>query len=342
MGTGGLGGAGTGAGGASGGSAATGGGGAAGAANGGGGGAAAAMPDQLIFLGTQGGPQYTLTRGESSSVLVIGGQPYLVDCGYGTLRALVQANVNFLNIGHIFLTHLHDDHVTDLAALLGHQWTRGRQDPTTAYGPFGTDEIVSAALAFHAANIRIRMADEGRTVSPNDLMHGQVIEATAAAASVYSDDNVVVTSIENHHYPEESKANLPDRSLAYRFDSAMRSVVFSGDTTYSDRVVALAQGADILVCEAIDVVSTRVAFDMMVANGAYGDNPEGVWDHIVGTHTPLDDVGRMATDAGVSTVVINHLVPGALNPMQTDQMYIDQISPTFAGEIIVSADQMIL
>jgi ribonuclease BN (tRNA processing enzyme) len=119
-------------------------------------------------------------------------------------------------------------------------------------------------------------------------------------------------------------------------------VVFTGDTTYSDRVIELAMDADILVCEAIDVVSTRVAFDAMVANGAYGDNPEGVWDHIVGTHTPCEDAGRMAAAANVKTLVINHLVPGALNPDQMDQAYIDQISPHFTGNIIVAADQMVL
>jgi ribonuclease BN (tRNA processing enzyme) len=254
----------------------------------------------------------------------------------------VQANVNFLNIAQIFLTHLHDDHVSDLAALLGHQWTRGRQDPTTAYGPHGTDELVAAALAFGAANIRIRMADEGRTVSPVDLMSGVVLTATETATEIYQDERVVVTSVENTHFPEASKTNLPDRSLAYRFDSATRSVVFTGDTTYSDRVIELARDADILVCEAIDVVSTRVAFDAMVTNGAYGDNPEGVWNHIVETHTPCEDAGKMATAANVRTLVINHLVPGALNPMQMDQAYIDQISPHFSGSIVVAADQMIL
>jgi len=51
---------------------------AAGAA--GGRGTAASQGMRLILLGTQGGPNLNLTRAETSSVVVVDGQPYLVDC----------------------------------------------------------------------------------------------------------------------------------------------------------------------------------------------------------------------------------------------------------------------
>jgi ribonuclease BN (tRNA processing enzyme) len=283
-----------------------------------------------------------MTRGETASVLVIDGQPYLVDCGYGAFRALVQADVNFLNIAKFFLTHLHNDHVSDVAALIGHQWTRGRKEPTTVYGPYGTDELVAAAVAFNAADARIRTADEGRTLKAIDLFSGVVVPPSEMPTKVYEDARVVVTAVENNHFPDATKAAVPDRSLAYRFNSASRSVVFSGDTAYSERLIALAKDADILVCEAIDVVATRANFDAMVAKGAYGDNPEGIWKHIVETHSTCADAGKMATAANVKTLVINHLVPGGLSPSQTDQSYIDQITPSFSGKVIISADQMIL
>jgi ribonuclease BN (tRNA processing enzyme) len=321
-------------------------GGTAGGAGGGGGegtgGQTGAAGDQLIFLGTQGGPTFAIGRGESAAVLLIGGVPYMMDCGYGALRGLVQAGVNYLEIGQIFLSHLHDDHCSDVAALLSHQWTRSRKDPTVVHGPYGTDDLVDAAIAFSAANVRIRTADEGRTLSPEALFSGIALDASETPTVIYQDDLVTVSCIENTHFPDETKELVPDRSLAYRFDSAERSIVFSGDTTYTERVVALAKDADILVCEAIDVIATRANFDQQVAMGAFGDNPEGIWNHIVGTHTPCEDAGRMATDAGVQTLVLNHLVPGGLDPNQTDQDYIDQVTSTFSGEVIVSADQMIL
>src|SRR5690606_5103108 len=63
-------------------------------------------------------------------------------------------------IANVFLTHLHDDHTSDLAALLSHQWTTGRIEPTTVHGPHGTRALVEAAVAFGAANAAIRLVDE--------------------------------------------------------------------------------------------------------------------------------------------------------------------------------------
>src|SRR5262245_43964185 len=79
----------------------------------------------LVLLGTQGGPNINLTRSETASALLVDGQPYLIDCGYGTLRALVQAGIRLVDVGSVFVTHLHDDHTADIAAFLTHKWTNG-------------------------------------------------------------------------------------------------------------------------------------------------------------------------------------------------------------------------
>lgn len=321
---------------------ASGAGGPAGAKVGGGAPPAGKTPDKLVMLGTQGGPQYTLIRGETASALIINDQPYLIDCGYGTFRALNQAGINFLKIARVFLTHLHDDHTADLPAFLGHQLTRGRTEPTTVYGPHATDELVTAIVAVNTPSARIRQADEGRKVLPAALFKSVVVPAKDVPTKVYEDGQVVVTSVENTHYSDSFRKSMPDRSLAYRFDTPTRSVVFSGDTAYSDKVVRLAKNADIFVCETMDTVATRKAFDAQVAKGAYHDNPEGVWNHIVASHSPCKDAGRMAAEAKVKTLVLNHLVPGGLNPHHVDSSYVDQISPHFSGKIIVAADQMVL
>ena len=64
---------------------------------------------------------------------------------------------------------------------------------------------------------------------------------------------------------EESKRRMPYRSLSYRFDCPGRSIVFSGDTAYSAGLVKLARGADVFICEAIEVTSMRQAFERMFA-----------------------------------------------------------------------------
>jgi glyoxylase-like metal-dependent hydrolase (beta-lactamase superfamily II) len=93
-------------------------------AQGGGAAAAPAPPPkgtQLVLLGTQGGPNVNLRRSQASNAVVVDGRPYLVDCGYGAVRSLVAAGIGYQQLGTGFITHLHDDHTADLAALLTFQ-----------------------------------------------------------------------------------------------------------------------------------------------------------------------------------------------------------------------------
>src|SRR5690606_89281 len=276
--------------------------------------------DRLILLGTQGGPNYTPERGETASALVVRDATYLIDCGYGTLGALIEAGLNYLEVGRVFLTHLHDDHTADLAAFLSHQWTSGRVTPTVVHGPYGTKALVEAALAFGAANAAIRLADEARSVEPASLFRGVDVSASDEPAEVFRDERVRVSAAENAHFPDDVRTRMAHRSIAYRFDTPSRSIVFAGDSAYTASVDALARNADVLVCEAMEVAAMRRAFDAKVAAGAYADNPEGIWEHIAGTHVSTEDAGRMAQEAGVKTLVMNHVLPGALGNL-SDETY---------------------
>jgi len=296
----------------------------------------------VIMLGTQGGPNFNLQRGETASLIIVDDVPYLVDCGYGTMQALRRAGINFLTIPGIFLTHLHDDHVADVASLLSHQWTQGRVMPTTVHGPYGTDTLVDGALAFASANADIRFVDEGRSIRADSLIRANVVPATHRIHTVFEDERLKVTSIENTHFPDWAKAEMAYRSLSYRFDTADRSVVFSGDTTYSENLITLARGADVLVTEVIEPVILRAWFDDVVAAGGYQDNPENIWKHIVETHLKTEDAGRIAQAAGIGTLALHHLLPGALVPDLEDSYYLTGIRQHFQGEVIVGHDGLVI
>ena len=295
----------------------------------------------LVLLGTQGGPNFNAERNESANAVVVDGRVYLVDVGEGALGGLRKSGLSHRSIGRVFLTHLHDDHSADVASLLSHQWTDGRTEPTVVAGPSGTAELVSAALQFGHANATIRLVDEARSIEPADLFRGEDLEATPAPKEIYRDDRVTVSSIENTHFPEAAKQQMPYRSLSYRFESRDRSIVFSGDTAYSANLVRLARGAQVFVCEAMEVASMRQAFERMVANGAYADNPEGIWKHIVDTHTSTVEAGRMAAEAEVGTLVLSHLIPGALQPLP-DEVYLAGVRQHFDGHAVVGKDLLVL
>ena len=87
-------------------------------------------------------------------------------------------------------------------------------------------------------------------------------------------------------------------AFAYRFDTADGSVVFSGDTTVSDDLIALAQGADILV--------------HCVADLAYLEQ-HGMTDaelqRMAALHTDVTEVGSVAERAQVEELILTHYLP---------------------------------
>jgi len=314
-----------------------------------GGGAAASPPAnqngmRLVLLGTQGGPNVNTRRAQGSNALVVDGRPYLVDCGYGAVRSLVAAGLGLQQINTGFITHLHDDHMADVAALLSLQWTGTKRQPTDIYGPFGTAAMVEAALAFTRANTEIRMTDEGRTIRPEQLFHGHDVPAQAMPVPVFKDDRLSVTAVESTHYPARATAKMPYRALAFRFDADGRSVVITGDTAYSKNIVGLARGVDLFVCEIIDEPQYE-ANQAAAARARAAGNEISVAQHVVETHSNNELVGRMASEAGVKTVVLTHLLPGSNRPDAAeypDSSYIDGVRKFFSGEVIVGRDLMVL
>ena len=296
----------------------------------------------LVLLGTRGGPGIDLTHSQTASAVVVDGQTYLVDCGYGTVRQLVASNVGYLQVSTIFFTHLHDDHTGDLAALLSYQWTNGKTTGTDAYGPSGTAKLIDAAVSVIRTNVEIRTVDEGRTVDPRQQFHGHDSPAAASPVQIFKDDRVSVTAVENSHYPDRSKARMSHRSLALRIDSKQRSIVFSGDTAYSANLVGLARGADLFVCEILDPTVMQQMRERAAAAAAAG-NPDNIFRHVAETHSSPADVARMATEAKVKTVVLNHQVAGAAGSLGYPVTgFIDAVRQGFSGEVIVGQDLMVL
>jgi ribonuclease BN (tRNA processing enzyme) len=139
------------------------------------------------------------------------------------------------------------------------------------------------------------------------------------------DDNVKVTAALVNHPPV-----VP--SFAYRFDTAKTSIVFSGDTTPFDNLIKLAQGADILVHEVLHKPSLARLL-------ARVPNADRLLEHIVASHTTHIDVGKVAKEAGVKTLVLTHFVP-ADDPSVTEEMWAEGPRQNFGGKIIVGKDLM--
>src|SRR5581483_10362640 len=94
---------------------------------------------QIVFLGTAGGPPLRLDRSEPSTLLIVDGREYLIDCGVGTMRRMLEAGVHSDQITTIFFTHLHPDHDLGLADVMENDFFQlkgGNSAQTIAiYGP---------------------------------------------------------------------------------------------------------------------------------------------------------------------------------------------------------------
>ena len=93
----------------------------------------------------------------------------------------------------------------------------------------------------------------------------------------------------------------------------------------------MANGADVLVHEAMYVPALEKYIRAQVAAG----RPVKEADH-----TPLEDVGRIANEAGVKTLVLSHLTP-AIDSI-TDDAWRAPVAKPFTGEIIVGKDLMVV
>ena len=276
---------------------------------------------RLILLGTGGGPRPKKNASSTAQVIVVNGVAYVVDCGDGVARQLVLAGVPPPSVRHIFLTHHHSDHNADYGNLLLLSWAAGLTSRVDTWGPPPIAQMTKLFLEMNAFDINLRIADEGRVplaplIQPHEISTGGL---------VMQDDNVKVTSALVDHPPIE-------KAFAYRFDTADRSIVISGDTAMSRNLIALARGADVLVHEVLWLPGV----DRLVARVP---NASTLKEHIIASHTSAEDCGRVAAMAGVKTLVLSHLVPPD-DPAITDQMWMSAARKHFKGTIVLGKDLM--
>jgi len=290
----------------------------------------------LITLGTAGGPLPRRERAQSSNLLVVNGTPYLIDAGDGATRRIVQAGHDFRQVGKVFITHAHSDHTNGLATLLNAQWEYQRRELTDVYGS-GVEALVKGAIAYLTPNAEIRWA-EGKRTRMSDVFRGHDI----APGAIYQDANVKVTAVENSHFnfAPDTPGHGKYRSYSYRFETPGRVVVFSGDTGPSKALTELAKGADLLVTE-VTIVDDVI--EVMKRNGNWqvksAEEKAGWIQHMKEEHVTPEDVGRMASAAGVKTVVMTHLTP-SVDPKDDFQRYADGAKKFFSGSVLLAKDLM--
>jgi len=276
---------------------------------------------RVVFLGTKGGPRVGIGASNPANLVMVNDTPYVVDCGMGVSRQLVNAGVALASVKYIFITHHHSDHNLEYGNLVYNTWAAGLSSPICSFGPAGLEQMGRDFWQLNKFDVETRIEDEGRP-DPRKLLIAKDITADGA---VLQTDDVKVTAFRTPHPP------IVD-NFAYKFETPGGVIVFSSDTNYNPKLAEFAKGAHVLVHECLYLP----AVDELVLRTKNGATLK---KHLLESHTSTEDVGRIAAAANVRVLVLSHFVPGDF-PNLTDDDWTRGVKKNFSGRIIVAKDLM--
>ena len=175
--------------------------------------------------------------------IIIQDKSYIVDFGPGIVRQAnklyTQDNDAFIslkpsNLEVAFLTHLHSDHTTGYPDLIFTPWVLERDTPLKVFGPKGIKSMTENILEAYGSDIRYRI--DGSEPANETGWNVEVDEIDEGI--VYKDDLVEVVAFKVSHGSWEN-------AFGYKFTTADKTIIISGDTAPSDKLIEMAKGSDI-------------------------------------------------------------------------------------------------
>lgn len=211
-----------------------------------------------------------------------------MDAGSGTLAQL-QRHARLDELDAIWISHMHADHTADLlTAYYGALYADVRLTaPIPLYGP----PSIADRLAHFLTNTPVRSPIES-AFAVEELHEGHQVHVGP----------LTLTSRAVAH-------GIP--AFAVRIEAAGRSLVYSGDTAACASLTGLAQGCDVLLCEAES------------AKTPAKDEPVH--------HTP-EDAGQTAGSAGAGQLIVTHV-----GPFLTPQQAVARACTRFDGPVDYAA-----
>ncbi len=265
---------------------------------------------KVTLLGT-GSPRPSVDRNGPAVLVEVSGKYLLFDSGRGVVQRLQQLDIPTSEIQQVFLTHLHSDHISALDDIWLTGWIYQRPEPLNIYGPNGTKSFVEHLRQAYFYDVQLRNQYSGL-----DLKSGAMIANDIKPGVIYSEDGVKVTAFLVDHQPV-------DPAYGYRIEFGERSLVISGDTTYSQNLIDHSRGVDLLIHEI-----------MSVEDNILERNPR--LQKIQNYHTNTQQLAKLLNEIKPRVAIMTHVIIVGTS----EEEVLQKVKDNYAGELYMGKDLM--
>jgi ribonuclease Z len=266
---------------------------------------------KVTVLGSAAGVP-TPERGLPAILVEVEGELVLFDCGEGTQRQMMKAGYGLCRKMRIFITHLHGDHIFGLPGMIQTMNLLNRVHPLEIYGPPGLkkfiEETTVTTMSEPVFDLSLRLVSEGEVYRGKRYRIEGAWGDHSRASMAY---RMIVGESPGRFRPRRARAlEVPEGPLWSELKSGRRItlrdgrvveprdvlgepvpgkiLVYSGDTRFSQNIVRLATGADILIHEGT------------LASGLRD------WAEMEG-HSTAEAAARVAKEAKVKRLILTHV-----------------------------------
>ena len=247
-------------------------------------------------------------RAETCILVAAGDDLFVVDIGDGSNQNLRSWNIDFSDIQAVLITHLHSDHIADLPGLHQNAWVVGeRSSKLKVYGPEGVDQFTQGIEMAYAHDYVFRNEHHGDAIAPLEYAGFDTSVIDLNNPVIFDNGQLKITAFRVVHEPIEP-------ALGFKFEYKGRSLVITGDTSYTQSVIDNSMNVDVLFHEAQANHMLAVMEGALRSRGT--DLLATVLDDITTYHTTLVEAAEIANKANVKKLVFYHLTPAPRNYIQ--------------------------
>ena len=247
-------------------------------------------------------------RAETCILVAAGDDLFVLDIGDGSNQNLRSWNIDFSDIQAVLITHLHSDHIADLPGLHQNAWVVGeRTSKLKVFGPEGVDQLTQGIEMAYAHDYVFRNEHHGDAIAPLEYAGFDTSVIDLNDPVIFDNGELKITAFKVVHEPI-------DPALGFKFEYKGRSLVITGDTSYTQSVIDNSMNVDVLFHEAqanhmlavIENLQRSLGMDLLAT----------VLDDITTYHTTLIEAAEVANKANVKKLVFYHLTPAPRNFIQ--------------------------